>query len=103
MSKLTHYPDASQYKRKPRHKWFSQCSRDADSGWIGPCDTIEEAVERFWAANGDVIPHDAKPICYVAQGRKMTKVEIEEFGDDFTWQVETRNAFAVLLPPGATW
>jgi hypothetical protein len=45
---------------------------------------------------------------FVAQGYKLTKAEIEERGDEYTWEVDTLHAFEIKLPnakdqrPGAT-
>jgi hypothetical protein len=79
--------------RKHRHKWFSHTSREAENGWSGPHDHIEDAARAAllaWEAEGDT--------CYIAQGRKLTKAEYEEQGAEYTWEVDTINALKLVLP-----
>jgi hypothetical protein len=78
---------------KPRHKWFSHTNPDAENGWSGPHDHIEDAARAAlvaWEAEGDT--------CYIAPGRKLTKAESEEQGAEYTWEVATRNALKLVLP-----
>jgi hypothetical protein len=79
--------------RKPRHKWFAHAHREAENGWIGPHDHIEDAARAAllaWEAEGDT--------CYIAQGRKLTNAEYEEHGAEYTWEVDTLNAMKLVLP-----
>ena len=79
--------------RKPRHKWFAHTSREAENGWSGPHDHIEDAARATllaWEAEGDT--------CYIAQGRKLTKTEYEEQGAEYTWEVDMLNAMKLVLP-----
>ena len=76
--------DLLKLRLKPRYKWFSQTSPDAEGGWYGPSDTIE-------AAYIECISNELTSTIYVGQGRKLTKAEYEEFGVDFTWEVDTKN------------
>lgn len=78
--------------RKPRHKWFAHTCRDAENGWSGPHDHMEEAARAAllaWEAEGDT--------CWIAQGRKLTKAEYEEQGEEYTWEVDTINAMMLRL------
>jgi hypothetical protein len=79
--------------RKRRHKWFAHTSREAENGWSGPHNHIEDAARAAllaWEAEGDT--------CYIAQGRKLTKAEYEEQGAEYTWEVDTLNAMKLVLP-----
>lgn len=79
--------------RKHRHKWFAHTSRDAENGWSGPHDHMEEAARAAllaWEAEGDT--------CWIVQGRKLTKAEYEEQGAEYTWEVDTINAMMLRLP-----
>lgn len=79
--------------RKCRHKWFAHTSREAENGWSGPHDHIEDAARAAllaWEAEGDT--------CWIAQGRKLTKAEYEEQGAEYTWEVDTLNAIKLALP-----
>lgn len=75
---------------KTRHKWFSQ--HEADESWYGPWNTIEAALLEAaseWSEDAPI---------RIAQGRKLTKYEIEEWGPDYLWEVDAANAFIVHLP-----
>jgi len=79
--------------RKHRHKWFAHTIREAENGWSGPHDHIEDAARAAllaWESEGDT--------CYIAQGRKLTKAEYEEQGAEYTWEVDTLNAMKLVLP-----
>ena len=84
---------ASTLVRKPRHKWFAHTCREAESGWTGPHDHIEDALRAAllsWEADGDT--------AWVTQGRKLTKLEADEIGAEYSWEVDTRNAMKFMLP-----
>jgi hypothetical protein len=78
---------------KPRHKWFSSDSKDAENGWYGPHKTVEEAIidcASNWFGGEQI---------FIAQGYKLTKLQREEYGDpEYDWEVDSRNAFKVILP-----
>lgn len=79
--------------RKPRRKWFAHIERNAGEGWSGPHDHMEDAARAAllaWEAAGD--------ICWITQGRKLTKAEYEEQGAQYTWEVEIENAIMLKLP-----
>ncbi len=79
--------------RKPRHKWFAHTCRDAESGWTGPHDHIEDALRAAlfaWEADGDT--------AWVTQGRKLTKLEADEIGAEYSWEVDARNAMKFMIP-----
>lgn len=78
---------------KSRHKWFSSTSRMADNGWFGPCDTMEQAIFECFSSDDY---NDG--ICYVGQGHKLTKEEIEEMCVDYNWEVDTENAIEIRVP-----
>lgn len=82
--------DISQFKLKPRHRWFSQVAPDADEGWYGPHKTIEDAFIEC-LSNRESDP----TIVYIGQGHKMTKQECDDWGVDFSWEVDTRNLIKV--------
>ena len=78
---------------KPRHKWFSHTDEQAENGWLGPHKHIEDAAKAAlltWESEGDT--------CWIAQGRKMTKAEMQESGDDYAWEVDVFNAMMLKLP-----
>lgn len=82
--------------RKPRRKWFAHTERNADDGWNGPHDHMEDAARAAllaWEADGDT--------CWITQGRKLTKAEYEERGAQYTWEVEIENAIMLKLPNDA--
>ncbi len=74
--------------RHPRHKWFGAVFRE-DERWHGPYDNIEEAARAAVCEYGE-------RVCYVGQGRRLTKAEADENGYD--WEVDTRNALRIELP-----
>lgn len=76
--------------RKPRHKWFSAPERQWENGWLGPHETIEAAV--IECANNYEGP------IFVGQGHKLSKAELEDFGSEYDWEVDTENAIEVRLP-----
>jgi hypothetical protein len=79
--------------RKPRRKWFAHTCKDAENGWSGPHDHMEDAARAAllaWESEGDT--------CWIAQGRKLTKAEYEEQGAEYTWEVDTLNAIKLVLP-----
>lgn len=83
-------------KLKPRHRWFASTDKDACEGWYGPHKTIEAA---FNDCQDQELPDQSFPI-YVAQGRKMTKADLEEeeMEDvDFEWLVDTKEVFEIRL------
>lgn len=80
--------------RKPRHKWFAGTDRQQEDGWLGPHNTIEEAILEQAC---DPFFEISSPI-WIAQGRKMTKEELDEFDAGFTWTVDTKNAIKIYLP-----
>jgi hypothetical protein len=77
--------------RQPRHKWFSSYDNECSDGWWGPHDTVEAAALECYSNNGT-------ERIFVAQGRKLTKAELEERGDEYTWEVDTLHAFEIKLP-----
>jgi hypothetical protein len=80
--------DILKYKLKPRNKWFSQVSLDAEDQWIGPCQTIEEA---FISCLADELVEKV----YIGQGRKLSKQEIDEMCVDYAWEVDTKNLIEI--------
>jgi hypothetical protein len=79
-------------KLKPRHRWFSAIARECEDGWYGPCKTIEQAISECVSANG------SDGSIFVGQGYRLNKQEKEDWGAEFDWQVDTLNAFEVVLP-----
>jgi len=77
-----------EYKLKLRHKWFSCTDKDADEGWFGPCATIEDAFIQCQSDMGG-------GIAYIGQGHRLTKAEIEEYGAEYEWEVDTRNLLKI--------
>lgn len=78
---------------KPRHKWFAHTCKQAENGWSGPHAHMEQAAQAAllaWEAEGDT--------CWIAQGRKLTKSEVEECGAEYTWEVDTIHAMMLKLP-----
>jgi hypothetical protein len=75
------------FKLKPRHRWFSSSDPAAPDGWFGPCRVIEDALMEAFAEGADE--------CWVAQGRKRTKAEMEDECGDYTWEVDALLAFKV--------
>lgn len=96
MNAKQYLDDITPLLRKPRRKWFAHTCKDAENGWSGPHDHIEDAARAAllaWEAEGDT--------CWIAQGRKLTKSEYEEQGAEYTWEVDTLNAMRLVLPNGA--
>jgi hypothetical protein len=83
---------ASSFILRPRHGWFSHADKEADSGWIGPHRSIEEAAQACFDQDPDL------KRCYVAQGRKLRKAEIEEMGVEYAYEVDTRQTIEITLP-----
>jgi hypothetical protein len=75
-------------KLKPRYRWFSNTSPDADEGWFGPHKTIEAAVT-------ECVNDNSAQEVFVGQGYRMTKAEREDWNVDFEWQVDTRTLIKV--------
>lgn len=84
--------DLNRFSKKPRHKWFSASDRRADEGWYGPHNTIESALLEFASEYGHDVP------CFVAQGYKLTKAELEDLGVDYEWEVSASDAIEIRLP-----
>ena len=78
----------------PRHKWFAHTTKDAEDGWVGPSDTIGDAVLKAEEWFGDL--HAS---VFVAQGRKLKKWEIEDMEVEYDWEVESFEAFEVVISP----
>ena len=76
------------YKLKPRHKWFSSTDADADEGWFGPYANLEDAFI-------DCMSNEFEGPVYIGQGHRLTKAEIEEYGVDYAWEVDTRNLLKI--------
>lgn len=89
------HPDNSlgRFIKKPYHKWFSAPCRKLDAGWYGPHETVEAAVIEC-AKNQE---ENGQPI-FVAQAYKLTRAERDEWGGEFSWQVDVQNAIEVRLP-----
>ena len=81
----------------PRHKWFAHTSKDAEDGWVGPSDTVGEAVLKAEEWFGD--EHAS---CFVAQGRKLKRWEIEDMEVDYDWEVESNECFEVVISPNTS-
>jgi len=78
-------------KLRERHRWFaSDAARNAD-GWFGPHRTVDAALAEAWSHFGR-----AETI-FVGQGRKLTKIELEEMGVEYTWEVDTSTLFEIKL------
>lgn len=93
MATGSHAYNLERFRLKPRWRWFSASSPEAEDGWFGPHETISEAVIEFVSEYGWDVP------CFVAQGRKMTKQEIEESALEYQWEVEEpENAMEIRLP-----
>jgi len=86
--------DYEELTLRPRWRWFAHPCRDAEDGWFGPHRTIEAAV--IDAVSSD--DGDGGRACFVAQGRKLAKWEIEEMGVEYDWEVVSANSFVVRLP-----
>jgi hypothetical protein len=81
------------FKLAPRQKWFAHTSKDAECDWVGPSDTIGDAV-----LMADSWFEHRNESVFVAQGRKLNKREIEEMGVDYDWEVDSAEAFEVVMP-----
>ena len=77
--------------RNPRHRWFAAESNRAEDGWFGPHKTIEGAAI-------DCLSNVGGRVCFVTQGRKLTKAEIEETEAEYEWEVDPDSAFQIRLP-----
>jgi hypothetical protein len=75
---------------QPRHKWFSSYDNLCDDGWWGPHDTVEAAALECYCKN-------SSERIFVAQGRKLTKAELEDLGVEYTWEVEVQHAFEIKM------
>lgn len=82
------------FRLASRHKWFAHIYRDAEDGWVGPCATIGEAVLMSEETHGDW--HES---VFVAQGRKLKKREIEDMDVEYTWEVDSHEAFEIVITP----
>ena len=85
-------PLKDRFTLSPRNKWFVQINKDAEDGWIGPSNTIGEAVLQAEDWFGDL--HGS---VFIAQGRKLLKWEIEDMEVDYDWEVESFECFEVRL------
>jgi hypothetical protein len=76
---------ADQVKLKPKHKWF--CAADSECEmWHGPYKSIE-------AAAIEVLGWPECPRVWIAQGRKVTRAERDEWGNEHEWEVTSSEAF----------
>lgn len=81
-------------KLRPRERWFSASSRDAECGWFGPYKTFEAAVmEQACECYGAPI--------FVAHGRKLTQSEVKANCAEHDWEVDSKNAVEVRMPTRA--
>lgn len=85
--------DAEQLTLRPRWRWFAHTCRDAEDGWYGPHRTIGAAVLDA-VSNCD----DGYRVAFVAQGRKLSKREMDDMDVEYSWEVVSANAFEVRLP-----
>ena len=85
--------DIARFVLRPRHKWFIHYCKEADDGWFGPYNHIEEAVAGFLSTYPDEIES-----VFVCQGRRTTKAERDEWAVDFTWQCDTQICIEIPTP-----
>lgn len=84
--------------RHGRDRWFWTHDKDAEE-WMGPFKTIDAAIaDAEIYRSVDWYPGTLTGPIYIGLGTRTTKAEREDWGVDFTHQIDSDNALTILLP-----
>jgi len=84
--------------RLGRDRWFWTHDKDAEE-WMGPFKTIDAAIaDAEIYRSTEWYPGTLTGPIYVGLGTRTTKAEREDWGVDFTHQIDSDNALKIYLP-----
>ena len=88
----------ARFVRLGRDRWFWTHDKDAEE-WTGPFKTIDAAIaDAEIYRSAEWYPGTLTGPIYVGLGTRTIKAEREDWGTDFTHQIDSDNALKIYLP-----